>query len=378
MDSILNEIKRIRRESELSLDLNNSNRYRIVACNDDGTKTAYCFSAPLYNVNTLKTVDLKFHRIGSKITATGSNTLLDFVDKIQMKNHDGMCSIVFDSSFTYKDDKTILCGEKDTIHLTSNGIVYNSDMSNKSEVSFEIETSKKYDYILKNNGYYSFMREKFRPFLIISCIGCLDKNENMLAPAEITCEQISEYKSQFTVTPCISGCNYMKFEINLYEQKNFQDTTVESLHPSKRNAFGSIAFVGNTEWFGKQWLYIRPEILPNIDLINKETNYIIMRLPKLSNDNIPIIAFETVRKFCSFGSRWEKRVPSSKFIGNLSYDEYYAKLDITNLVMSEEKNKVSIIDGIIIKPDTNDMGFIALATGDNYNTPPILEINYNI
>lgn len=377
MDSILNEIKKIRKEKALDLDLSNSNRHRIVVCNDDGTKTAYCFSAPIYNINTLRVVGLKFNKIGNRITATGSNTLLEFTDKILMKNHAGMCSVVFDSVFTYNDDNSIFCGENDIVRLTSNGFACTCDISNKSELSFEINTSDKYNYVLKNNGYFSLMHKKFRPFLIISCIGCLDKSGNVIAPAEILSEQISDCKWRFTITPCIENCSCIKFEINLYEQKLFQDTTVESLNPSKRNAYGGVAFIGNTKWFGKQWLYIRPEILPNVDLIGKRTNYILMRLPRLSDDSIPIIAFETARKFCSFGSRWEKKVPSSKFIGTLAYDENYAKLDITNLVLSDEKNRISVIGGIIIKSDENDMKFVALATGDNYNTPPILEINYN-
>lgn len=93
MDSILNEIKKIRQEITLNLDLSNSNRYRVVVFNSDRTKTAYCFGAPIYNENTLKSVDFKFYNIRDKIIATGSNAMLDFTDKIIMKNREGKCSI---------------------------------------------------------------------------------------------------------------------------------------------------------------------------------------------------------------------------------------------------------------------------------------------
>lgn len=100
-------------------------------------------------------------------------------------------------------------------------------MRNKKGVSFEIETSKKFENALKNSGFYSLIHKKFRPYLTISCIGCFDNNGNVIAPAEITYKQINEHKWKFMITPCVANCNYIKFEINLYEQKNFQDTTVE-------------------------------------------------------------------------------------------------------------------------------------------------------
>ena len=227
MDSILNEIKKIRQESTLNLDLSNSNRYRVVVFNSDRTKTAYCFGAPIYNENTLKSVDFKFYNIRDKIIATGSNAMLDFTDKIIMKNREGKCSIFFGAQFTYDNDKSLFCGEKDKVHLTSNGIVYTGYLRNKKGVSFEIETSKKFENALKNSGFYSLIHKKFRPYLTISCIGCFDNNGNVIAPAEITYKQINEHKWKFMITPCVANCNYIKFEINLYEQKNFQDTTVE-------------------------------------------------------------------------------------------------------------------------------------------------------
>lgn len=378
MDSILNEIKKLRKENDINIDQTNSNRHRIVVYNTNGTKTAYCFSAPIYNETTLKSVDFKFHNMGEKILATGSNALIDVSDKIQMKNRSGKCNVCFKNKLACKNEKILLCGKKDIINLTSNGIVYIGDMSDKNELSFEIETSSEYTDVLKNNVCFSLMKEKFRPYLTVSCIGCLNEQGHVIAPAEVIAEKTSDKKWRFSIIPCVKNCNYLKFEINLYEQKILQDTTVESLHPSKRNAFGSIAFVGNTEWFGKQWFYIRPELIANMDLINKRTNHILIRLPKLNDVNMPICAFEASRKFCSFGSRWEKKVPAGKYIGELIYDDNYATLNITDLVFGEEKNKISIIGGIILKPLTSDMSFIALATGDNYNTPPILEINYNI
>lgn len=376
MNSIINEIKNIRHENNLNLDLSNNNRYRIVVFNNDGTKTAYCYSAPVYNEKTRKSVDLAFHKNGSEITATGSNTMMIFTDKLQVKNRDGICNILFDFPIIYENEKKSICGKNDIISMTTNGIIYTADMSEKRELVFEIEASEKYMNLMGNNGCISLMKEKFIPYLTVFCIGCLNVLGDVIAPAEIKCKRINENRLSIRIMPCAVNCDFLKFEINFFEYKVFQDTTVESLHPSKRNAFGGMAFIGNTSWFGKQWLYIRPELMKIADLFNNRINRVIIRLPHLNSTQIPIQAFKTVRRFCSFGSRWENKVPQGEYIGDLSYEDNYVTLDITDLVLDKNKNCVFVINGILIKAVSDDTGFAALATGDNYYMPPILEVNY--
>lgn len=376
MNSIINEIKSIRHENELNFDLSNNNRYRVIVCNDDGTKTAYCFATPVYNGKTLKSVDFKFHKNGKAVTATGSNTQMIFTDKLQVKNRDGICNILFDSPIIYKNEEKLICGKNDIISMTTNGIIYTADMGEKSELVFEIEASEKYMNLMGNNGFVSLMKEKFVPYLTVSCIGCSDAFEDVIAPAEIKYKKISGNKLCVKIIPCAVNHAYMKFEINFFENKVFQDTTVESLNPSKRNAFGSMAFIGNTEWFGKQRLYIRPELMRIADLFNYKINRVRIRLPCLNSTQMPVQAFKTVRRFCSFGSRWENKVMQGEYIGDLSYEDNYAALDITDLVLDEDKNCVFVINGILIKAVENDTGFAALATGDSCFMPPILEVNY--
>ena len=61
MNSILNEITKLRKGEPLVIDYKNSNRYRLVAIEQNGTQTAYYFSTPIYNILTRKAVDMKFH-----------------------------------------------------------------------------------------------------------------------------------------------------------------------------------------------------------------------------------------------------------------------------------------------------------------------------
>ena len=59
MLSILSEIKKLRgSDAPLSVDLNNTNRYRVVINETDRTKTAYYFSTPIYNNITKKAISM--------------------------------------------------------------------------------------------------------------------------------------------------------------------------------------------------------------------------------------------------------------------------------------------------------------------------------
>ena len=61
MNSILGEINILRKGAPLVIDHKNSNRYRLVAIEPNGTKTAYYFSSPIYNSRTRKSVDIIYY-----------------------------------------------------------------------------------------------------------------------------------------------------------------------------------------------------------------------------------------------------------------------------------------------------------------------------
>lgn len=305
----------------------------------------------------------------------GSNCDITVADRISVSNRDGKCHLDFQNKLMYKDETSIICAD-DYINLTTNGIVYKADMTKKESIEFEIETEKYYEQILSNDGCFSIMLEKFRPYLTVSCIGTIDENGKIIAPAQIDYLKLNNNKYKLIVSPYNKDGKQMLFEVNLYEQKLFQDTTVESLRPTKKNAFGGISFVGISEYFGNQWMYIRPEMIREMDIINKNTNYVKLYFPRLNKKTFELSAYKTSRRFCSFGSRWEKKVGAGTYISDVLYEDKYASLDITDLVLSEKNNQIPMINGIIIKPKTSEQGFAVLTTGDCYYAPPIIEINY--
>ena len=74
MQSVLEEIVKLRNGSPIIIDYHNSNRYRLVVQENNGSKTAYYFSAPIYNRRTRKMIDIKFQSNGGTVYSIGSNT----------------------------------------------------------------------------------------------------------------------------------------------------------------------------------------------------------------------------------------------------------------------------------------------------------------
>lgn len=93
---------------------------------------------------------------------------------------------------------------------------------------------------LAEDKFFALMSEKFRPFVVVSCIGTVSEGSNIIAPAKISFLKITDRKYEITVSPCSTLGESVFFEINLHEAKLFQDTTVESNNPKTNNAFGSV------------------------------------------------------------------------------------------------------------------------------------------
>ncbi len=369
MDSILNKIKKIRNESVLNIKLDNDNRHRVVVDNLDDTYSAYYFSVPIYNEQTKRIITPHFIKKDNMICHTGSSAEISIANDVLIKNKYGSC-ILYTASIPIMEDKDLLKCGNDYILPTTNGIVYKADFRNKKEITLRIKTLDQKWNILSNDSFFSFMRDTYRPFITVASIGVFIE-DRLISPAILSYQQIDEHIFELKFSSNCMG-DYLVIDINSHEPKLIQDTTVESLHPKKKNAFGEISFIGNTEAFGTQWLYIRPEMLSILDFFKKDILKVTLYLPKLNDTELPIVAYKTIRRFCSFGSNWENKVGSKLLVGNVKYIDNYATLDITNLIT----NYTSVLGGIVLKPDFSDKNFIAVATGDCYAYTPITEIVY--
>ena len=112
MNSILNEITRLRKGKPLAIDRKNKNRYRIVTFESDGSKTAYYFSAPIYNNKSKKLIDKTFELQDTIAQLTGSNSKITFLNNIRMTNADGFCTISLANNTFNLINTSIICGKE--------------------------------------------------------------------------------------------------------------------------------------------------------------------------------------------------------------------------------------------------------------------------
>jgi hypothetical protein len=374
MTSILDEIHLLRKNNPLVIDYKNTNRYRVVVNENDGSKTAYYFTSPIYNAKTGKAVNLKFNQKDNYAYATGSNADIFISENIRLENSEGYALISLNNKPTAITDNEIICNNK-KIYPTINGIGIESICQTNDVFSFSLEISTPNLHIRANDKCFALMLEKFRPFIVISCIGASDANGNVISPAKIFYQKITDNRYMIDVTPCSPLAKSILLEINLYEPKLFQDTTVESKNPTINNVFGSISFLGTTKEFGEQWLYTRPDYSKLLEMNNKEILSATLHLPKLNENEMEITASEVSARFCSFGSTWNNKVEKKALVSNSIDTSHYISLDLTSL-FSDGNNIFSKTEGVIIKSKNKGVGFSVVATADSYLFPQILEINF--
>lgn len=373
MTSPLREISKLRKGASFVIDRKNSNRYRIVAIEPNRTKTAYYFSSPIYNIKTRKMLDLKFHFKDNIAYTTGSNANITVSDKIVMQNPEGYCVLSLANCLSDISENEIFCGSE-RIYPTTNGVAIRSLCTNEKPFVFTIEINKPFLEIRANDKYFALMSEHFRPFVTVSCIGTLNNN-NIIAPAKISYQKLSDKQYILTVLPCSTIGKSVLIEANLYETKLFQDTTVESENTQVNNAFGSIGFIGTTKEYGEQWLYARPDLSKLTELDGKKIVRAIVHIPQLSGSSIPLTAWRIATRFCSFGSTWENKKNADGMIADVQAHDNYIDLEVT-ATLADNYGKLSYNEGFILRPKNKNHGFSVLSTGDSHLHPQILEINY--
>lgn len=372
MESVLEEISYLRRGKPLVVDCYNSNPYRVVVQEPNRSNTAYYFSTPIYHNGTGKLIDLCFGGGGNQISLSGSNAQIRIGEIVWMKNERGVCEIKLRLGPGIIDGNRLFCGNA-VVFPTTNGIAVRAGVDGPQ--SFEIEVENPYMSVRCNDKYFALMDGEFRPFVVLSCIGVVDEANQVLAPARIAYEKITEYRYQIAVAPAQQGKASVLFEINLYEPKLWQDTTVDSRHPTSNNVFGGTAFVGKTTEYGEQWLYTRLDQSKMPELMAKEINRAILYLPVHSPKTTELMATGVSTRFCSLGSTWENKVPPSPWHGEIQRDGRYLSIDITELITNSRTRLLMPSEGLVLRRKTNALGMTVVSTADCYFAPQIFKIN---
>ncbi len=375
MQSVLGEISKLRNGAPMIIDYRNSNRYRLVVGENDGSKTAYYFSTPIYNGTTRKMIDVKFESGGGVIHSTGSNTEITVDDNVFMENAEGTCTIELPQKGSLVSSQEVNCGNI-TLSPTANGVALKCAVKENEVVAIVVEVEQPFLSVRSNDRCLALMKERFRPFAVFSCIGSTDAAGNVIAPAKIEFQKLTDRRYRIAVSAMSPMAQYVLLEANLYENKLFQDTTVESKNPAINNAFGSVGFIGNSSAYGEQWLYSRLDYSRLSEIMDKRIKKAVLHMPKFNQSEVELTAYKVSARFCSFGSNWNNRIAGGAAISNSSSDNGYQSLDITSLLVDQRTRTITKSEGIILKPKIKGSGFSVVATGDSYYAPQILEINY--
>ena len=317
---------------------------------------------------------MKFHSKGGVAYTTGSNANITVGSSIRMENPEGSCVISLSEHISHISETESVYTNK-RLYPTANGIALRSFCNDGNGCTFSVEISKPFLEVRANDKYFALMSERFRPFVSFSCIGTSDANGNIIAPAKISYQKITDRKYAVSVIPCSSLGKSVLIESNLYEPKLFQDTTVESKNAKVNNAFGSTGFIGSTKEFGEQWLYSRPDFTKMSELNDKKILRAILHLPKLNTGAVELTSSKVAARFCSFGSTWNNKKGAISSLFESLITEDYIDLNLLPLLANKSGRLVKE-EGFILKAKKKDSGFAVIATGDSYFAPQILEINY--
>lgn len=366
----------LRERAPIHIDSQNKNRYRIVLNENDGTKTSYCFGVPIYNNNTEKLIDYRITYKDDVGTFIGSNAKIVIDENITLKNRDGVCTL------TFMAEKPVLRTPEKCVYKnaevipTTNGVLCKVDCSDKIPMRFKISTDRVFLNVRANTKYFSIMNTKHIPFVTVSCIGVADESGEIVAGANVNCRKISDREYELTFSSASSEGKRIYFEINAQESKLFQDTTVESNNPRRNNAFGGIAFIGNSVTYGEMWLYSRPMLSLISDLYDIPIKKAMVHFPRHNLPGIDITAYRISRRFCSFGSKWDNKVEAAEMVANSFMNGKYQSIDITQLITHKPTGFLSLSEGFILKPLKKEKSFSVISTGDSFYAPPILEIRH--
>lgn len=373
MVSVLNEIMKLRNGAPITIDYHNSNRYQVVIQEMNGTKTAYCFGVPVYNRQSRKLISLKFYENGGVWNVCGSDTHITMVNEILMENENSFCKICLPEGRAYIAGKEARYGNT-KIFPTLNGILVKVPCTANQIYETKLLSGQPFMEIRANDRCFSLMREGFKPFVTVSCIGVLGGSGRIIAPCGLEYQKNSDTEYTLALHHTSPYGTALLFEINLHEEKLFQDTTVESLHPEVNNAFGGTAFVGHTAAYGEQWLYARPDFSKLPELYDKQIRKAVLHLPQYGGSEA-LTAFGLSTRFCSFGSNWKNKVQETKAVVKSTLSNGYQSLDITGMI-TDSTHFLKPSEGFILKPKGKGSGFCAVSTGDSYFAPQILEMNF--
>ena len=366
----LNEIKYLRGMQDFLIDSRNSNRYRIMVKESLG-HTAYCFSTPIYNIHTRKLVRMVFEKSKNGYLFKGSTGSMSIHrNRCVFQTNEGRAIISLNEAPEVQNQH-LHSQAKIIVSPTLNGMRF---IVRGNQLKLQLRSETNQEVVRFHSTCFSIMSEKFKPFLSIAALYAYEE-KGSLSPLEIRYQNKGSQNYEISLSHDFKNGGFI-FEVNLYESKLFQDTTVESLHPDINNAYGAIGFIGKTKQFGEQWLYLRPDFSKIPDLTSDKIEKVLLHIPILNECSESLDVYMPQKRFCSFGSTWNKKVNASEKVASSNNAGRYITIDVTSIFTNRTEQTLVYNEGLILKKPKGNNNFIAISTGDCYSAPQILEIKF--
>ena len=381
MNSIWKEIENLRSKQLGDIEPYNGNRNMIVVPEKDRSNTAYCFSVPIRNQKTNQITSLNFHHAGCRSYHYGSNSFIEITDKIELSSAEGKCVIALPGMCIKRTVDKLFWGDpshykqsQTEIVPTLNGIAIKAFCETGRPYQLSINTNRDPFNIINTQKSFSVMISNFTPLVTVSCIGSQKTNAVISEPCSLDAVLVKQGVYQLTVTPTDSHCQHVLIEINMHEPKLVQDTTIDSQHPQESNTFGSVSFLGQSDYYGEQWLLTKMDMLALHQLFKRKIHRCTLHIPTFSHNNVKLRASIPAERFCSFASNWDNRITIERPLTTAEASNGYYHFHISPLIVGPKSTITPKIAHLVM---TAEEKYAVISTGDSHFAPQILEFNYS-
>ncbi len=353
------------------------NRYILERKTEDAVTELFCGIPIRSRKGTTTDGSFSFGTDGP--AANGTNCKLRITnDKLILSGKNGTVTVGFNGSkIPSACTGGAVCGGKVCIQAASNGAVFSCRCAPCEKITLNVATDIANEAIRKNNKYVAFMKKPFRPTFTIASLYAVSADGKRYRPLILESKSGNLYRQEIEFSSAFNEEHINVFEINMYEPKLMQDTTVESATATQNNAYGATAFVGRTDEYGEQWLYLKANLHALAHLKDRKLLSAKLHIPIINGSGEHVQAFMLPSRFCSFGSNWNNKLAyipdaiAEKSCSNANYVTF----DVTRAI-AEGLNKGSKESAGVLIKSLSKTECALLATGDCYAFPQLLEVEY--
>lgn len=348
------------------------NRYCVTVREREG-EAAYYFSVPVREAGTNLPVSADFEEQNDGsflLRGTGSVIRIDG-GRLTWKSRADTVRVNLGSAGKWTRRGETLAGGDYLLLPTLNGIIVGKNCHKGEGETLRISTGNSDAQTRSNTKSFAVMAERHTPSFVLS--GLYAEREKQICPV-----RVSGRKDRNGWSVLLNGMEHgdwvLWYELDRYEPKLVQDTTVERQNPRENNAFGMMAFPGDTAWFGEQRLYFKWDLSVLSGILEKKLRKVRMFFHTCGNgtERGELGVYPVPNGFCSFGSNWEKRAPSGDRLTISFRQGNFCVLDLSRSLIGRD-GRLKWIPGFLLK---SSEGSPAIATGDCSRYPPILEFEY--